>query len=161
MSGISSTTYPGGGVKRFAQLMARSMSSRHTNLPIGRPSVLIGEFGFDNFNGKVAFPGPDWVGDCGHYYVSANAVITLPWKPIPDVTISINPRSATNITARCRPSISASSRIHTGIVGLDFNYKAITLDLRYWGTNIDPGNTTAVNFTAETIRWLRCYQLLR
>ena len=23
-------------------------------------------------------------------------------------------------------------------VGLDFNYKAVTLDLRYWGTNIKP-----------------------
>ena len=27
-------------------------------------------------------------------------------------------------------------------VGLDFNYKAITLDLRYWGINLSPNTTT-------------------
>ena len=42
--------------------------------------------GGDNFNDKV-----NVVGKTSAYYYSGNAVITLPWHPITDVTISLNP----------------------------------------------------------------------
>ena len=89
---------------------------------------------------SVEFPGGPavWVGDAGHYYVSGNAVITLPWKPVPDVTISINPEVgyewySSGVTA----NLGLVSDTYWD-VGLDFNYKAITLDLRYWGTDAKP-----------------------
>ena len=65
----------------------------------------------------------------------ANAVITLPWHPIADVTLSINPEVG-------RQWFSSSVNANLGVasytywdVGLDINYKAITLDLRYWDTD--------------------------
>jgi uncharacterized protein (TIGR02001 family) len=95
------------------------------------------ESAFNNFNNKLV-PGV-WVGDAGHYYASGNAVITLPWKPVPDVTISINPEIgyewySSGVTA----NLGFVSDTYWD-VGVDFNYKAITLDLRYWGTNAKPG----------------------
>ena len=48
-------------------------------------------------------------------------------------------RSAANITALVSTSNLGAVRIHYWDVGLDFNYKAITLDLRYWDINIDTG----------------------
>ncbi len=95
------------------------------------------ETGFSDFNNKL-LPGV-WVGDAGHYFAAGNAVITLPWKPMPDVTVSINPEIgyewySSGVTA----NMGFVSDTYWD-VGLDFNYKAITLDLRYWGTDAKPG----------------------
>ena len=48
--------------------------------------------GGNNFNNKV-YAAPDcvWVGNADADYYSGNAVITLPWHPVTDVTLSINP----------------------------------------------------------------------
>lgn len=96
------------------------------------------ESAFGNFNNKVLNPGP-WVGNAGHYYASVNAVITLPWQPAPGVTVSINPEYGFEW-------YSAGVTTNLGFVndrywdiGLDFAYKAMTLDLRYWGTSAKPG----------------------
>ena len=94
--------------------------------------------GGDNFNDKVC-GGPGggcaWVGNATAYYYSGNAVITLPWHPIPDVTLSLNPEIG-------RQVYSSDVFFNLGLpsytywdVGLDINYKAITLDLRYWDTD--------------------------
>jgi len=95
------------------------------------------ETAFNDFNNKVT-PGV-WVGNAGHYYVSGNAVITLPWHPVTDVTLSINPEIgyewySSGVTA----NLGLVSDTYWD-VGLDINYKAITLDLRYWGTDAKPG----------------------
>ena len=100
------------------------------------------ETAFNNFNNKVT-PGVIWVGDAGHYFVAGNAVITLPWKPHPDVTLSINPEIgyewySSGVTA----NLGLVSDTYWD-VGLDINYKAITLDLRYWGTNAKPNLVVA------------------
>ena len=97
------------------------------------------ETGFNDYNNKSVLPPAVWVGNAGHYFAAGNAVITLPWKPVPDVTISINPEIgyewySTGVTA----NMGFVSDTYWD-VGVDFNYKAITLDLRYWGTNANPG----------------------
>jgi uncharacterized protein (TIGR02001 family) len=95
------------------------------------------ESAFNNFNNKTS-PIGVWVGNAGHYYASGNAVITLPWHPAPDVVVSINPEIgyewySSGVTA----NLGLVSDTYWD-VGLDFNYKAVTLDLRYWGTNAKP-----------------------
>jgi uncharacterized protein (TIGR02001 family) len=83
-----------------------------------------------NFNNGYLITGSK---DAGYY--SGNAMITLPWSPA-GVTISINPeigRQWYNCT------VGAGACLTSGYtywdVGLIFNYKAATLDLRYWDTN--------------------------
>ena len=90
--------------------------------------------GGSNFNNKVTLA-PPWVGNADAGYYSGNAVITLPWHPVADVTLSINPEIG-------RQWFSSSVNANLGVasytywdVGLDINWKAITLDLRYWDTN--------------------------
>jgi uncharacterized protein (TIGR02001 family) len=130
--------YPGGGVSftgNWGEAYAKPSYKFADWLTVGG----VFETAFNNFNNQVA-PAP-WVGNAGHYYVSGNAVVTLPWKPVPDVTISINPEVGYEWY---------SSGVTTNLgfvpdtywdVGLDFNYKAITLDLRYWDINVKPSAT--------------------
>ncbi|HEX5213120.1 MAG TPA: TorF family putative porin [Pseudolabrys sp.] len=97
------------------------------------------ETGFNNYNNKAVAPGLVWVGDAGHYFAAGNAVITLPWHPVADVTLSINPEIgyewySSGVTA----NMGFISDTYWD-VGLDIVYKAVTLDLRYWGTNAKPG----------------------
>jgi hypothetical protein len=109
--------------------------------------------GGSNWNNKclAAFLGSGcvvpWVGDANAGYYSVNAVITLPWHPIADVTLSLNPEVG-------RQWFSSSVTFNTGgpfgvasytyyDVGLDIVYKAVTLDLRYWNTNAN-GTTNAI-----------------
>jgi uncharacterized protein (TIGR02001 family) len=106
------------------------------------------ETAFNNFNNKTS-PAGVWVGDAGHYYASGNAVITLPWHPVPDVTLSINPEIgyewySSGVTA----NLGFVSDTYWD-VGFDINYKAITLDLRYWGTDAKP-NAVAPNQCGPT-----------
>ncbi|MEP7031009.1 MAG: TorF family putative porin, partial [Pseudolabrys sp.] len=101
------------------------------------------ETGFGTFNNKTVFPGP-WVGSADHTYYAVNAVITLP-VPLPyGITVSLNPEIG-------REVYSSGVTTNMGFVsdtywdvGLDFVYKAMTLDLRYWGTNAKP-NAVAPN----------------
>ena len=138
--------YPGGGgngVGNYGEAYVKPSYKFADWLTVGA----IGEFGFNNFNGKTV-AGNTWAGDAGHYYVSGNAVITLPWKPIPDVTISINPEVGYEwYSSGVNANLGFSSDTYWD-VGLDFNYKAITLDLRYWDTNIS--NPTP-SFAAQCI----------
>jgi uncharacterized protein (TIGR02001 family) len=99
------------------------------------------ETGFNNFNDKALAPGVVWVGNAGHYYYSGNAVITLPQFMPYGIVVSVNPEIgyehySNGVTA----NLGAVSDTFWD-VGLDFVYKAVTLDLRYWDTN--KNNTNA------------------
>jgi uncharacterized protein (TIGR02001 family) len=110
------------------------------------------ETGFNNFNDKKVVPvvggalaNGVWTGDARHYFYAANAVITLPWSPM-GITISLNPEIgyeyySSGVTANYGPQ---SDTYYD--VGLDFNYKAVTLDLRYWGINKSPNPAAPLGF---------------
>jgi len=121
------------------------------------------ESAFNNFNDKVCAPyvgcgnsggystanAATWLGSAGHYYISGNAVITLPWHPVPDVTLSINPEIGYEwYSSGVTENLGLVSDTYWD-VGLDINYKAITLDLRYWGTDAKP-NVAAPNQCGPT-----------
>jgi uncharacterized protein (TIGR02001 family) len=80
--------------------------------------------GGDNFNNGYLISGSKTA-----YYYSGNAVITLPWSPA-GITISVNPEVGRQVF-ECDYCHSYTY----WDVGVDFNYKAVTLDLRYWDTN--------------------------
>jgi uncharacterized protein (TIGR02001 family) len=124
--------YPDGtvnGFGSFGEFYAKPTYKFNDWLTIG--AILDGG---DNFNNKLTLA-PPWVGNGTAYYYSANAVITLPWKPHPDVTISINPEIGRQFFGS-GPNTNLLVASYTyWDVGLDFNYKAVTLDLRYWDTN--------------------------
>ncbi len=80
--------------------------------------------GGNNFNDGYLI-----VGSKTAYYYSGNAVITLPWTPA-GITISLNPEVGRQVF-QC----TGCTSYDYWDVGLDFNYKAITLDLRYWDTD--------------------------
>jgi uncharacterized protein (TIGR02001 family) len=108
----------------------------------------VAEVGFNDFNNKACSPCATgtgtWVGSAGHSFYAGNAVITLPWHPLPDVTVSINPEIGREYYSS---GVTANMGFITDTywdVGLDFAYKAMTLDLRYWGTSAKP-NSAAPN----------------
>jgi uncharacterized protein (TIGR02001 family) len=124
-------SYPGGkpnGFDSFGEFYAKPSYKFNDMLTIA------GVFDYgSNFNNKFTLA-PPWVGNGEAYYYSANAVITMPWTLGP-VTVSLNPEIG-------RQEFGTGPRVNLGLqsytywdVGLDFNYKAITLDLRYWDTN--------------------------
>jgi uncharacterized protein (TIGR02001 family) len=81
------------------------------------------DYGTNNNNGVGV------VGSKVDGYYSGNAMITLPFSPA-GITISLNPeigRQFQNCTTGC-------ASFTYWDVGLMFNYKAATLDLRYWDT---------------------------
>jgi uncharacterized protein (TIGR02001 family) len=80
--------------------------------------------GGNNFNNGYLIAGSKTA-----YFYSGNAVITLPWSPA-GIAISLNPEIGRQVY-RCIGCVSYDY----WDVGLDFNYKAITLDLRYWDTD--------------------------
>lgn len=109
-----------------------------------KPSVKIADWltiggvidGGSNFNDKCVGANCTgiWFGNADAGFYSANAVITLPWQPM-GIAISVNPEIG-------RQWYSSDVTTNLGVqsytywdVGLDFNYKAVTLDLRYWDTN--------------------------
>jgi uncharacterized protein (TIGR02001 family) len=64
------------------------------------------------------------------YYYSGNAVITLPWHPVTDVTLSLNPEIGRQVY-----DCNGCTSYDYWDVGFDINWKAVTLDLRYWDTD--------------------------
>lgn len=99
------------------------------------------ETGFNNFNNKATLPGIAWVGDARHYFYAGNAVITLPWQPL-GITVSINPEIGYEYYSSGVTANYGSVSDTFWDVGLILNYKAATLDLRYWGTNAKSGAVT-------------------
>ena len=137
--------YPGGGgnfIGNWGEVYAKPSYKFADWLTVGA----VFETAFDNFNDKVcggcAVVAGHWDGNAGHYFVAGNAVITLPWHPITDVTITINPEVGYEwYSSGVNANLGFSSDTYWD-VGLDFNYKAITLDLRYWDTNISNPTST-------------------
>jgi uncharacterized protein (TIGR02001 family) len=86
--------------------------------------------GGSNFNNGAGIVGSK---DAGYY--SANAVITLPVNLPYGIGVSLNPEVGRQIF-RCTTVNGSPCTSYTYYdVGLDFTYKAMTLDLRYWNTN--------------------------
>jgi uncharacterized protein (TIGR02001 family) len=126
--------YPGGGVNfvgSFGEEYVKPSYKFADWLTVGA----VFEIGNNNFNDKDS--AGIWVGDAHHYYYSGNAVITLPASLIPGpVTVSINPEIGYEYySSGVNANLGFSSDTYWD-VGVDFNYKAITLDLRWWDTNI-------------------------
>lgn len=93
--------------------------------------------GGSNFNDKVAGGaggGGVWVGNAVAYYYSGSATITLPWQPM-GVSIAINPEIGRQVYSSDVTANLALPSYTYWDVGLVLNYKAATLDLRYWDTN--------------------------
>jgi uncharacterized protein (TIGR02001 family) len=97
------------------------------------------ETGFNNYNNKALLPGGVWVGNAGHYFVAGNAVITLPQFMPYGITVSINPEIGYEYYSNGVTNNMGFVSDTYWDVGLDFVYKAMTLDLRYWGTSAKPG----------------------
>jgi len=114
--------------------------------PDGRPN-LWGSFG--EFYAKPSYKINDWlsiggtldggnhfndglgvIGSKTAYYYSGNATITLPWSPA-GIAISINPEVGKQVY-----DAKNFTDYTYWDVGLVFNYKAVTLDVRYWDTNL-------------------------
>jgi uncharacterized protein (TIGR02001 family) len=93
------------------------------------------ETGFNNFNNKATVAPAVWVGDARHYFYAGNATITLPWQPL-GITVSINPEIGYEYYSSGVTANYGSVSDTFWDVGLVLNYKAATLDLRYWGTNV-------------------------
>jgi uncharacterized protein (TIGR02001 family) len=79
--------------------------------------------GGNNFNNGYLI-----VGSKTAYYYTGNATITLPWN-FNGITVAINPEIGRQVY-QCTGCTSYT----WWDVGLVFNYKAVTLDLRYWDT---------------------------
>jgi uncharacterized protein (TIGR02001 family) len=79
--------------------------------------------GGNNFNNGYLI-----VGSKTAYYYTGNATITLPWN-FNGITVAINPEIGRQVF-QC----TGCNSYTWWDVGLVFNYKAVTLDLRYWDT---------------------------
>jgi uncharacterized protein (TIGR02001 family) len=127
--------YPGGstnGFGSFGEFYAKPSYKFADWLTVG--AIIDGGSNFNNKCVGAACAGV-WVGNADAYYYSANAVITLPWAPM-GVAISLNPEIGRQVYGS-GPNFNLGVISYTyWDVGLDFNYKAVTLDLRYWDTNM-------------------------
>ena len=85
--------------------------------------------GGSNFNNGAGVIGSKNAG-----YYSGNATITLPWSPA-GISIAINPEIGRQVYKCATVNGSACTSYTYYDVGLVLNYKAATLDLRYWNTN--------------------------
>lgn len=94
--------------------------------------LTVGAFitGGSNFGNGVGI-----VGSKDAYFYGANAVLTLPWAP-GGVTIALNPEIGRQWYSSGIKTSLAFQDYTWWNVGLVFNYKAVTLDLRYWDTNV-------------------------
>ena len=93
-------------------------------------------------------------GDANHYFYAGNAVITLPWTPM-GITISLNPEVGyEHYSSGVTFNYGAMSDTYWD-VGLDFNYKAVTLDLRYWDINVSPNAVATLPLRSATTNAVR------
>jgi uncharacterized protein (TIGR02001 family) len=138
--GVIQYEYPGGGVNGIGNWPEAYIkpSYKFTDwLTVGGTF----ETAFNNFNDKKTLA-PPWVGNAGHYYVSGNAVITLPITLPYGIAVSVNPEIGYEYySSGVNANLGFSSDTYWD-VGLDFVYKAMTLDLRYWDTNISSPTAT-------------------
>ena len=106
-----------------------------------------GTCSYGEFYAKPSYKFTDWLtvgavvdggDDCNNvsgkscYYYSGNATITLPWQIANAITTSINGE----VGRQHFDSFFLLTDYTYWDVGIDFNYKAVTLDLRYWDTNV-------------------------
>ncbi|MFA6264745.1 MAG: TorF family putative porin [Pseudolabrys sp.] len=75
------------------------------------------------------------VGSKDAYFYGGNAFITLPWAPL-GVTLTLNPEIGRQWYSSGVKTSLAFQDYTWWDVGLILNYKAVTLDLRYWDTNV-------------------------
>jgi uncharacterized protein (TIGR02001 family) len=81
-------------------------------------------------------------------FYAANAVITLP-IPLPyGIGVSLNPEIGRQFV-RCTGCDNSNFTYYD--VGLDFTYKAMTLDLRYWDTSKHGVNLSPVAYGAKDL----------
>jgi uncharacterized protein (TIGR02001 family) len=81
------------------------------------------------------------------YYYAGNATITLPASLIPGpITVSLNPEIGRQVV-ECTGCTSYTYYD----VGLDFNYKVVTLDLRYWNTSPSSFAVGPVAYGSKTL----------
>jgi uncharacterized protein (TIGR02001 family) len=138
--GVNNNTVPALANGSYAEIYAKPSYKFNDILSIGG----IFETGFNNFNNKVVAPGGGalangvWTGDARHYFYAGNATITLPWQPL-GITVSINPEIGYEYYSSGVTLNQGSVSDTFWDVGLILNYKAATLDLRYWGTNAKVG----------------------
>jgi uncharacterized protein (TIGR02001 family) len=112
----------------------------------------------NNFNNGVGILGSK---DAGYY--SGNLMITLPWTPA-GITISLNPE-----IGRQWAKFTGAVDFTYWDVGLIFNYKAVTLDLRYWDTSARnnvafinaAGNQTAGRTFVATLKFDTTWSALK
>lgn len=129
------TNVPALGNGSFGEVYAKPSYKFNDMLTIGG----IFETGFNNFNNKATPLGAaPWVGDARHYFYAGNAMITLPWQPA-GITVSINPEIGYEYYSTGVTTNYGSVSDTFWDVGLVLNYKAATLDLRYWGTTVKSG----------------------
>ena len=127
--------YPGGTTPTlsngsFGEVYAKPSYKFNDMLTVGG----IYETGFNNFNNKATLPGVAWVGDARHSYYAVNAMITLPWTPM-GVAIAINPEIGREVYSSGVTANMGNVSDTYWDVGAILSYKAVSLDLRYWGTN--------------------------
>ena len=136
--GVNTVSVPQLANGSYGEIYAKPSYKFNDILTIGG----IVETGFNNFNNKkVASPGL-WTGDARHSFYAVNAMITLPWQPA-GITVSINPEIGREVySAGVTTNMGWVSDTYYD-VGLILNYKAMTLDLRYWGTNVKPNAVVA------------------
>jgi uncharacterized protein (TIGR02001 family) len=135
------TNVPALGNGSYGEVYAKPSYKFNDMLTIGG----IFETGFNNFNNKaVPLGAAAWVGDARHYFYAGNAMITLPWQPA-GITVSINPEVGYEYYSSGVTANYGSVSDTYWDVGLILNYKAATLDLRYWGTNVKAGTGAVVN----------------
>ena len=85
------------------------------------------------------------VGSKTAYFYAGNATITLPWTPA-GITMSINPEIGRQVV-----DCTGCTSYTYWDVGLVLNYKAATLDLRYWDTNMNPDVVPAPAFGSRNL----------
>ena len=133
--------YPGGAINNFGnygEVYAKPSYKFNDWLAVGG----VFEYGLGDYNGKLCngacliVPTNIWVGDAVHYFYSGNATVTLPqWMPW-GITTSINGEVGYEYySSGVNANLGFSSDTYWD-VGLIFNLKAVTLDLRYWDTNL-------------------------
>jgi len=112
---------PAGSSVSFGDFYAKPSYKFNDWLTVGA----IVDYGNNNNNGVGI------IGSKAEGYYSGNAVITLPVTLPYGIVASINPEIGRQ-WAKCTGCTSFTY----WDVGLDLNYKAVTLDLRYWDTSV-------------------------